>query len=125
MRGSKAAIALAAFTLLAIGTWMFIPAAQGFHIGYNSATDGQCLSRLFDWCKPGEPTRAAPVDATGSAPAVQAPVTTTAAPEPTHCARGFTLSSGNRCVDDRHLPCPSGYIGWQNSQIDNCLAKTE
>jgi hypothetical protein len=37
-----------------------------------------------------------------------------------NCPSGFQVSDGN-CVDERHLPCPPGYSGWQNSQLDNCI----
>jgi hypothetical protein len=28
-----------------------LPVIHGYHIGYNLATDHQCFSRVFDWCK--------------------------------------------------------------------------
>jgi hypothetical protein len=31
--------------------WLVLPATQGFHIGYNTWTDHECLTRLIQWCK--------------------------------------------------------------------------
>lgn len=39
------------------------------------------------------------------------------------CRPGFELTTWNTCLDRRHLPCPTGYTGWQNSVEDNCLEK--
>jgi hypothetical protein len=39
------------------------------------------------------------------------------------CPSGLQANSGGGCDDTRHLPCPAGYTGWQNSQVDNCLQK--
>ena len=46
--------------------------------------------------------------------------TATTATTTVSCVSGFQPSSGG-CVDERHLPCPPGYSGWQNSQVNNCL----
>ncbi len=61
-----------------------------------------------------------------SLPATTTTTATDAAPLTTtttlSCANGFQPSAdGTYCVDERHLPCPAGYSGWQNSQINNCL----
>lgn len=47
--------------------------------------------------------------------------TTVAPPPPPPCPSGFTRSDYGDCIDHRHLPCPAGYTGYQNSQLDNCL----
>jgi hypothetical protein len=45
VRGSV--VVLVAFLVL----WLFIPAVEGFHVGYNAATDHECLTRVIQWCK--------------------------------------------------------------------------
>lgn len=60
----------------------------------------------------------APVPSTPAATAAPAP-----ASPPASCPAGFRLSSWGDCKDERHQPCPPGYTGWQNSQLDNCMEK--
>jgi hypothetical protein len=49
----RTAIRLAVAFAIAIGIlYVFlIPTTSGFHIGYSSATDHQCMSRVVQWCK--------------------------------------------------------------------------
>lgn len=127
-----------AVALLSWGlVWVFSPAVDGFHIGYNLATDNTCESRLFDWCK----AEAAPADSppgVGFSPSTETSSTSTSsgastnpdagalpvpAPAPVICPKGSTPTPGGLCHDGRHLPCPRGYTGWQNTQIDNCRSE--
>ena len=58
------------------------------------------------------------------APAPAAAQTTTQQPAPAPapvCRPGFAATSWGGCADQRHLPCPAGYSGWQNTAVDNCL----
>jgi hypothetical protein len=43
----------------------------------------------------------------------------------TNCPSGFAPGQDGGCIDERHQPCPPGYSGWQNSQLDNCLQKPD
>lgn len=36
---------------LLLAVWLLLPAVQGFHVGYNSATDHECVSRILQWCR--------------------------------------------------------------------------
>lgn len=128
-RGPRALAWLLITGTLSLAVWVFLPAAQGFHVGYNPATDDQCLTRILDWCKPATTISEAapntpaqvttPVQAAPTAPAVPAAASVQPARK---CGRGFVLASDDSyCVDHRRLPCPAGYTGWQNSQLDECL----
>lgn len=35
----------------AVLLFMLEPAIAGYHVGFNSATDTECLSRVVQWCK--------------------------------------------------------------------------
>jgi hypothetical protein len=39
--------------LAVIGVLLYLvsPVLDGYHFGYNSATDNSCLSRVFQWCQ--------------------------------------------------------------------------
>jgi hypothetical protein len=69
------------------------------------------------------PTAAPTPPAQTIAPATTTTTTTAAPPPPVSCPQGFQATSWGKCQDQRHLPCPAGYAGWQNSQVDNCLQK--
>jgi hypothetical protein len=42
---------LAGVTLGVVIFWLIVPAVSGYHVGYNSATDHECLTRVVQWCK--------------------------------------------------------------------------
>lgn len=45
----RTVFAVAAIVVL---IWMAVPAFAGYHLGYNDATDHQCLTRVgVQWCK--------------------------------------------------------------------------
>ena len=31
--------------------YLLLPAFNGFHLGFNSATDNTCMTRVVQWCK--------------------------------------------------------------------------
>lgn len=51
------------------------------------------------------------------------PAAQQAAGQQVGCPAGYGLSSMGDCLDERHLPCPHGYTGYQNTRVDNCLEK--
>jgi hypothetical protein len=47
----QAVILTGGVAVLAIVLVLLLPAFAGYHVGYNSATDHECLTRLVQWCK--------------------------------------------------------------------------
>ena len=83
---------------------------------FCSSGDGLAQQVL---CSQTTSTSTPPVQAP-TAPATPAPTVPTPTTTPS-CPQGFEQSSYGGCIDKRHLPCPPGYRGWQNSVIDNCM----
>lgn len=42
---------LAAFIVCIPLFWAGGPAVHGYHVGYNAATDHECMVRVVQWCR--------------------------------------------------------------------------
>lgn len=42
---------IVALVLVGVLIWLMLPAFAGYHVGYNAATDHECLIRLIQWCR--------------------------------------------------------------------------